>query len=464
MTLKEALFIIKRLTEENAAKDLIIAKLEERIVTLERQLKLDSHTSSKPPTSDGLNKKPRKPQSLRPKGAKKSGGQKGHLGKTLKQVTVPDKTIYHEPENCSNCQRDLRDTSIASICKRQVFDIPPLEIQVTEHQRVTKCCPVCKRVNRGKVPTDVLSPVQYGQNLQSLAIYLQHQQLLPENRLHDFFVQVFNLPINTATISKIGARFAHKITPQLREIEENLRGSPVKHVDETGFRIKGKTCWLHVLCNEFATYYRPTEKRGDIIENLEGFVVHDHFKPYGSRMPNAKHVFCNAHHLRELKALIEYDKERWAKKMYKLLQLASHIKNKYRGIVSQGTRQIIFRLFDTYIEEGLAYHQNLPALAKDTKRKRTGHNLLLRLQKHKKSVLAFLTAKKIPFTNNQAERDIRMMKVKQKISGCFRTMCGANIFCKIRSFISTIYKQNLNVLAEIAAVIGGKRSLNFLTL
>ncbi len=255
------------------------------------------------------------------------------------------------------------------------------------------------------------------------------------------------------------------ITPQLREVEKELRASFVKHVDETGFRINGKTHWLHVLCNAAATLYRPVEKRGNIIEDLEGVIVHDHFKSYESRMRNGQHVFCNAHHLRELKALITYDKEEWAKKMYNLLQKAVHIKNENGGKITHNTQELVSTFFDKYIQKGLLYHNSLPPPPRKSERgrpkKRTGHNLLLRLKKHKKAVLAFLEDKKIPFTNNQAERDLRMMKVKQKISGGFRTMCGAEIFCKIRSFISTIKKQGLNVLEEIAAVIHGERRTLF---
>lgn len=495
MDLRAALQIIKKLKQENSVlrsievarnqreeqlrkalasqqqinKDLktLIFALQDEIEQLKRQQQLDSHTSSKPPTSDGLKRKPRKPQSLRPKGNKKSGGQKGHEGSTLKQVAVPDKVILHEPTTCSHCNGDLQQTPVQTITKRQVFDIPQPKIEVTEHQAVTKCCATCRGKTHGKFPSYVTAPVQYGVNLSAWIIYLQHQQLLPEKRLQDLFIDMFGLPISTSTLSNTGKKFADGITPQIKEIEKSLKASPVKHVDETGFTINGKTCWLHVLSNESATCYRATEKRGNIIENLEGFVVHDHFKPYESRMPDAKHVFCNAHHLRELKALIKYDKELWAQKMFKLLQVACHIKNKSNGAVNEKTQQQISFFFGKYVQEGLLYHQNLPPPPqkgkRGKKRKRPGHNLLIRLQKYKKSILAFLEHQEVPFTNNQAERDLRMMKVKQKISGCFRNMQGAEVFCKIRSFISTVKKLSLNVLEEIATFMSSKRSL-YLTL
>lgn len=451
--------VIKELKQENLS-------LRSKVEELERRLKLDSHTSSKPPASDGLRKKPRLPKSLREKSERGPGGQKGHTGNTLKQVAAPDDVVMHPPEKCERCKANLDAAPVTSIHKRQVFDLPPLAIKVTEHQVVTKCCLNCKGVSSGKFPPNVSAPTQYGQHLQALIIYLKNHQLLPEERLSEFLSLIPGVTISQGTIHSIGQKFADQVTPHVQKIAHALTGSKVKHVDETGFRVAGSTCWLHVLSNRFATYYRTSKKRGDVPGDLKGAVVHDHFRSYERHMPDAKHIFCNAHHLRELKALIEYDNEHWAKKMFKLLQTACHIKNLNEKEVSQKTQTTLSLFFDKIIQEGLFFHKNLPPPAQKSfrgkKRKRPGHNLLLLLQKYKEGVLAFLEDKNIPFTNNLAERDLRMMKVKQKISGGFRTNYGAEAFCKIRSFISTVKKQGLNVLKEIAAIIGGKRNLGFI--
>lgn len=414
--------------------------LKERVAELERRLGLNSSNSSKPPSSDGLGKKPK---SLRIKGSNPSGGQKGHKGHTLTQIPDPDQVIQHRIENCAVCQASLQETPATNIIKRQVFDIPEPRIEVTEHQAEVKRC-LCGHMNRAVFPDNVEAPVQYGPRVKALSVYLSAQQFIPEDRLQTVFADLFGLPISTATLASINREIGEKIAPLQEKVLEALKNTAVKHLDETGFRIGKKTQWLHVISNSLGTHYRAREKRGDLLENLKGILVHDHWKPY-FRLEDGEHALCNAHHLRELKALEEFEKEPWAFKMSRLLTISSRLKD-------PPTSRIL-KLYDQIVAEGLAFHEQLPSLGKLHKKKRKGHNLALRLRNFKDCVLRFLEKPDVPFTNNQAEQDIRMMKVKQKISGGFRTPQGAETFCTIRGFLSTCRKQGLNLLQSLNSTI-----------
>jgi transposase len=424
---------LERIVEIQAA---LIQKLEARIAELERRLGLDSSNSSKPPSSDGLGKKSR---SLRVKGKNPSGGQKGHKGHTLIQVLNPDQIIGHKIDHCEVCQVSLEDIQASRVIKRQVFDVPEPRIEITEHQAEVKLC-ACGHMNRATFPEDIQSPVQYGPRVKALAVYFSAQQFIPEDRLQSVFLDLFSLSISTATLASINQEIAEKIAPLQEHVLEALKNTSVKNLDETGFRIGKKPQWLHVISNSFATHYRAREKRGDLLENLKGILVHDHWKPY-FRLENVRHALCNAHHLRELKALEDFEKERWAFKMSQLLRLASRLKD---PPISR-----VLKLYDQIVTEGLAFHEQLPPLGKFHKKKRKGHNLSLRLRNFKDCVLRFLEIQGVPFTNNQAEQDIRMMKVKQKISGGFRTFQGAETFCIIRGFLSTCRKQGLNLFQSL---------------
>lgn len=420
--------------------------LKERVAELERRLGLNSSNSSKPPSSDGLSKKPK---SLRIKGKNPSGGQKGHKGHTLTQIPDPNQIIHHRIENCTVCQASLKEIPTTNIIKRQVFDIPEPRIEITEHQAEIKRC-LCGHMNRAVFPRDVLAPVQYGPRVKALCVYLSHQQLIPEDRLQAVFMDLFSLPISTATLASINQEIGKKIAPIQEKVLEALKNAHVKHLDETGFRIGKKTQWLHVISNSLGTHYRAREKRGDLLEDLKGILVHDHWKPY-FRLEDVEHALCNAHHLRELKALEEFEKEPWALKMSRLLTISSRLKD-------PPTSRIL-KLYDQIVAEGLAFHEQQPLLGKLHKKRRKGHNLALRLRNFKGCVLRFLERQDVPFTNNQAEQDIRMMKVKQKISGGFRTPQGADTFCVIRGFLSTCRKQGLNLLQSLSSTITNSHPL-----
>ena len=414
--------------------------LKERVDELERRLGLNSSNSSKPPSSDGLRKPP---SSLRPKGNKPSGGQKGHKGHTLTQVPDPDQVIYHTIENCVVCHASLKETQSTGIIKRQVFDIPEPRIEITEHQVEMKLC-ACGHMNRASFPETIKAPVQYGPRVKALTVYLSVQQLIPEDRLQAVFADLFCLPISTATLASINQEMGEKIAPLQDNVLKALKVADVKHLDETGFRIGKKTQWLHVISNSFATHYRAREKRGDLLEDLKGILVHDHWKPY-FQLKEVSHALCNAHHLRELKALEEFEKEPWAFKMSRLLTVSNDLKD-------PPTSRIL-KLYDQIVAEGIAFHEQQPSLGKLHNKKRKGHNLALRLRGFKDCVLRFLEREEVPFTNNQAEQDIRMMKVKQKISGGFRTPQGAETFCLIRGFLSTCRKQGLNLFQSLNLTI-----------
>jgi len=442
-----------------AEKDRRIAELErllsqalealkialERISELERRLGLNSGNSSKPPSSDGFRKKP-SPKSLRCAGQNPSGGQKGHPGHTLKQTENPDKLVVHEVEICTSCQKSLADIPVSKRIRRQVLDIPEPKIEVTEHQIEVKTCS-CGCENAGVFPKGVTAPVQYGDRVSALTVYLSVQQLIPEDRLQEVFADVFGLKISTATIVTIQETFATRVLPQVEATLQELKLCDVKHLDETGLRIAGKTQWAHVISSEDATHYRVSQKRGDLLNGLQGTIVHDHWKPYFT-LTELKHALCNAHHLRELKSLEEQE-EAWAFKMSDLLRTISHHLSADSGL---RPLPIFSPQYDEIVAEGLAFHASkypFPKSKRGRQKRHPGHNLLLRFKNFKDAVLRCITDPNVPFTNNQAERDIRMMKVKQKISGSFRTLNGAQIFCTIRSFISTQKKLNLNLFNSI---------------
>ena len=414
----------------------LVNKLLARIEELERMLGLNSSNSSKPPSSDGFRKQP-KPTSLRLKGQKPSGGQKGHKGHTLTQVETPTAIVTHYVKQCGACDKSLKAQKPMHVVKRQVFDIPEPKIEVTEHQAEVKVCK-CGHTTVASFPAGVTGPVQYGIRVKTLATYLSNQQLIPEDRLQETFLDIFGLPISTATLAKINNDMGTILEKHQEQVFEQLKHEPSKHFDESGFRIAAKTNWLHVISTPTLTHYRVSAKRKDLPEGFKGIGVHDHWKPY-FQMEGMEHALCNAHHLRELKSLEEIEKEPWAFQMSRFLRLLSRL--------TDPPLERVFKLYDQIVARGLAFHEHQTSMG--GRKKRIGHNLLLRLKNFKDAVLRFLTNPGVPFTNNQAEQDIRMMKVKQKISGGFRGMDGAKTFCTIRGFISTKRKQSHNIFQAL---------------
>ena len=437
------------------------AELRELVAELQRQLKKNSSNSSKPPSSDGLKKPPRIAGSLRSKSGKTNGGQVGHTGGTLKQVAAPDLVEPHGAEICSHCRAGLTPAMITGVAKRQVFDLPEPRLVVREHQVSTYCCAQCGGRTNADFPEGVNSAAQYGARVKAVAIYLNAQQLVPEDRVAQAMQDLFGAGLLCpASVVAWGEKKADELAGVTEHIATLVAVAPVRHLDETGFRIGGKGQWLHTASTPALTSYRVTEKRGDVTAELVGgVVVHDHFKSYYS-LPGVEHALCNTHHLRELKALIEIEKEPWAWQMRDLLLDALRA---VREAVAQGAtaltdavRQSLLRRYNNIVRRGLAFHRSQPPLtraagARGRSPLRTGHNLLRRLHQFRSDVLRFIHDFTVPFTNNLAEQDLRMMKVKMKISGGFRTMAGAQTFARLRSLISTARKQGWNILDTLLA-------------
>jgi len=449
-SLEDLVALVAALQAENAS-------LKVRLAELERRLGLDSSNSGKPPSSDGL-KKPVRVTSLRDRSGKKPGGQKGHKGETLRQVADPDVVIDHYPSACSGCGAGLDQDTSVDHSARQVFDLPePRPLVVTEHRAHDCRCAACGTQTRALFPDGVNAPVQYGPRIGAFVLYLLHYQLLPEKRLVELMADLLGVTLVTATVARISRDCARRLQGFADVVRDHVAAAPVKHMDETGFRIGGKTQWLHVACTALLTFYRVCTKRGSLLADVAGIVVHDHWKPYYT-MPGVLHALCNAHHLRELKALVEIEKEDWARQMQRLLRRACHAVNLARqrgGPLGPALIALIERRYDAVLAEGLAFHETQAPLARPVtggeKRRgraprRTGHNLLLRLAARKEDTLRFLHDPAVPFTNNQAERDGRMMKLRQKISGGFRSVEGAMDFALIRSFFATAKKQGWDIL------------------
>lgn len=450
--------VIARLQAENAALRETVAALMARVAELERRLGLNSANSGKPPSSDGL-KKPLRTASLREPSGKKPGGQKGHKGDTLRQVADPNSTADHYPAACPNCGSALTAAMSTGYSARQVFNLPePQPLVVTEHRAHVCQCGQCGAQTRADFPEGVTAPVQYGPRIAAVVLYLLHYQFLPEDRLVELMADLFNVNLAAATIARMSAGCAERFQGFVAAVLQFIKAAAVKHLDETGFRIGGKTQWLHIAATVWLTFYRISPKRGSLLEGVIGIVVHDHWKPYYT-MAGVLHALCNAHHSRELQALIEIEKEPWAHKMRRLLRRACHATNLARerdAPLKPALVGLIRRRYDAIAAEGLAFHEAQPPLASPAapgsrKRRgrpprRTGHNLLLRLTTRKDDVLRFLIDPAVPFTNNIAEQAGRMMKLRQKISGGFRSEQGARDFAAIRSLLATAKKQGWNVI------------------
>jgi len=451
--------IIAELRAQNAA-------LVARVAQLERQLGLNSGNSGKPPSSDGLKKKPARVSSLRERSGKKPGGQNGHRGKTLSRTKTPDVTVDHFPKTCDGCGAALNAGTATDHTARQVFDLPePQPLIVTEHRAFACRCVACGERTRAPFPEDVAAPVQYGARIAAFVVYLLHAQFLPEKRLAQLMADLFGVNLTTATIARMSQSCAARLQDFAAAVRGHVAAAPVKHLDETGFRIGGKTRWLHIASTILLTFYRMPPKRGSLPEGVTGIVVHDHWKPYYT-LKGVLHALCNAHHLRELKALVEIEREDWARKMQTLLRRACHATNLAREQskpLSPCLIALIEQSYDAIIAQGLAFHDAQTALLRATDKakqrgrmpRRVGHNLLLRLSTRKPDVLRFLSDPTVPFTNNLAERDARMMKLRQKISGGFRSEQGAEDFGIIRSVLSTARKQGWNLLQTLNAAPNG---------
>lgn len=441
----------------------VVAEQAAELQSLRDQVSKNSRNSGKPPSSDGL----RKPRNLRQKSGRQQGGQKGHPGHTLKMVEQPDHVKVHPVSTCDNCSTDLTSIESDEYERRQVYDIPPVRLEVTEHRVEIKVCPACKRQVKGHFPALVSHPVQYGARFKAQASYLNSYQLIPLARtcelLEDFYghrpTEAFVLAANSAVV--------HQVEPSLAVIKQQLINSDVVHFDESGLRVEGKLHWLHVASSQTLTYYGVHQKRGQvgmqalgILPLFKGRAVHDHWQSYFA-FEQCQHALCNAHHLRELQFILEQYQQPWAHNMAQLLlDIKAEVDAAPPEHLSLPPKRLTHfeQRYDKLIAQGLKANPppDTPTTKKRGRKKQSPpKNLLDRLQNHKSQVLAFMADFRVPFDNNLAERDVRMVKIKQKVSGSFRTSTGAETFCAIRSYISTARKHGLNVInATYNALIG----------
>jgi transposase len=442
----------------------MIKMLEARIEILENNQKKNSSNSSKPPSSD-IGKVPRT-QSLRTKSGKKPGGQHGHPGQTLTLSTTPDEVVIHTVKLCQCCGKSLQGKPVINYERRQVFDIPPIEMFVTEHKSEIKSCPNCHTFTRGEFPETVNQPVQYGTNVQQLAVYFTQYQLLPYDRTSQIFKDLFGHALSNSFLVNNNRRCAANLQPFIEDLKATLLKEPVLHADETGFHFEGQRHWLHTISTENHSFYAPHIKRGaeamndmKILPYYRGVLVHDCWKSYADF--DCIHSLCNVHHLRDLTFCHEVEKSSWAalaKKM--LLDLHAKVmvaKDARASALSKGQLHYWSRKYDDLVSEGIRLH---PVAAKQegkrgVVKKTKTQNMIARFGEHKDQILAFANNFLIPFGNNIAEQAIRMMKVKQKISGCFRSGQGAQDFANIRSYISTMKKQGISIMQALAAAIQG---------
>jgi transposase len=444
-----------------------IQQLQTRIQDLEDQLSKNSSNSSKPPSSDGLK---RPPKSLRKPSGKKPGGQQGHPGKGLAKVSNPDVIVTHTPSSCTGCGSDLNNVNGTTAEQRQVFDIPQPKINVTEHRVEEKKCPCCGERTRASFPENVRGPTQYGDRVRALISYFSHQHFIPVDRVCEIFEDIFGVAISPGTCANVDEQLFSNLEVFEAGLKVHLLAAKVLHFDETGMRCEKKLHWVHVASSQVATFYMMHAKRGqeamdaaDILPHFQGTAVHDHWFPYFA-YSQVKHGLCNAHHLRELIFIYEQKKEDWAQKMHDLLIQANKEVEKHVEF-GELPPNILLQIEQNYSEiltEGFTYHESLPPLPtgkRGKQKQRDGKNLLDRLKEKRDCVLRFIYDFSVSFTNNQGEQDIRMVKLKQKISGSFRAFHGGEIFCRVRSYISTARKQGWNIWDSLADAIRGSPRL-----
>jgi transposase len=442
-----------------------VAALEAENAELRARLGTNSRNSSKPPSSDGPGVKPH-PKSQRKSSGRKPGGQRGHPGHTLRLVDRPDEVKVHTPVDCPTCGESLRAVEAIRSERRQVVDIPVVRVRVVEHQAETKRCPRCGSETSGAFPEGVAGPVQYGPGVTTVAVYLNQEQLLPQERTCQVLADLFGCPISEGTLEHAVEQCHERLAEVEGAIKEGIERAKVAHFDETGVNVDGKSHWLHVASTAGLTFYARHKRRGraaldeiGVLPKFVGRAMHDGLVSYW-QYTHCKHALCNAHHLRELTFVEEQLGQGWAKELKELLLeikgAVDESRDQGEGALSADVKRDFGSRYDAILAMGLKAN---PPPERTGKRGRPklgkAGSFLERLREHKAETLAFMEDFAIPFDNNQAERDIRMMKVRQKISGCFRTSIGADRFCRIRGYISTLRKQGMPILPALAKAITG---------
>lgn len=444
------------------AQQAMILELMSRVEDLENQANKNSKNSNKPPSSDGLQKKPAFPR----KQNKSRGGQVGHKGKTLELVETPDIKISLYPENC-RCGCSTDKTKAAVVERRQEFDLPKPKLVVTEYQRLGGTCEDCGLALMGSFPDAVKSRVQYGGGVRSLTVLLNVGFAVPVKKIQQLFIDLYGYAINESTISNNNIRCHDQLASSEEVIKEKLGDSTLAHADETGLRTAGKLHWLHVFSTAFFTYFFVHAKRGkaaledkvSILKSYTGWVVHDCWSSYFS-CKGIRHAICGAHILRELVALSEQD-VLWANWFHRYLLTILNLAKQNDEILDEQQQQKALKLYEKICNKADAIEPHpKKEKGKRGKPKATkGRNLLNRLIKHQEAVLAFAFHREVPFTNNLAERDLRPFKTKQKVAGSFRTLDGAKRHARIFGFISTARKQQFNIFNELKKAFLGNTFL-----
>jgi transposase len=444
-----------------------IAELERELAELRQQVGKNSRNSSKPPSSDGYSKAPaEKDRSLRRRSGRKPGGVEGHEGAYLKRSPVPDRRIVHEPEGCcEGCGRDLADAEEVGEEVRQVFDIPEeVALEVIEHAAKLYRCKGCGRTSAGVFPAQVSAPCQYGSSLRALGVYLHVFQHIPYDRARQAIFDLTRAEVSTATLKAWVDAAANGLTDFDEALRALLKRSPVVNFDETGARIAGRLQWVHSASTTTLTRYVAHQKRGvqameaaGVLPGFGGVAVHDGWKPYRA-FTDTTHALCGAHHLRELQAAAE-DGQGWASAMScLLLDVHAAVEQAKTDGAKKLAKSALCDLRDCYRAViALGYEEN-PGLAESAEqriKRSDAENLLLRLDCQQADALRFAHDFRVPFTNNLAEADIRMVKLQQKISGCWRTPQGAERYLRIRSYISTARKQGQRPLAVLSQLAAG---------
>lgn len=443
----------------------VILDLQAKVEELESRLNKDSSNSNKPPSSDGLAKPKIEPAFPRKKG-KKAGGQPGHKGKTLELSTTPDHINPILPSHC-DCGTALDKSKAAVLQVRQVFDMPIPKLAVTEHQQLGCNCANCGTYNKGEFPAGVTARVQYGVGVRALVVLLNIAFNLPLKKIQSLFSDLYGYAINTSTILKATQNCYEQLQASEQVIKENLLNRIVAHFDETGLRVAGQLHWLHTCCDSLFTYLFVHLKRGkkalldtpSVLPDFKNWAIHDCWSSYFS-FTHCKHGICGAHLLRELTALIQKDTQ-WAVWFKRYLLTIYYQSDQGKGQLSPIQQQKALLLFDkiwNYADQAEPPPVKTPG-KKGRPKATKGRNLLNRLKQHQSEVLAFAFNKEVPFTNNQAERDLRPAKTKQKVAGSFRKLEGAKKYARIYGFISTTRKHQFNIFNELKKAFIGETFL-----
>lgn len=461
------------LPNDIAGLQALILELLKRVETLESEnkelkakLNANSSNSSRPPSSDGLKKKPAFPKEK----SKKRGGQKGHKGNTLKMVKTADYVVELCPPKCI-CGTSLLLEKKKNKSVRQVFDLPTPQLEVTEYQQQSCVCPSCGKTNTGKFPKGISPNAQYGNGVRALVTLLNINYKIPFKKIKRLFKDLYGYSINESTQINTLNNCYNLLEGTEVQIKDKLLRSQVNHFDETGLRVAGKLHWLHTSSSNLYTYLFVHANRGkkaladpvSLLPDYKGWAVHDCWYSY-FKFDQCNHSLCGAHLLRELQGLIDR-KSIWAREMHELFLDIYNQTNQGKSKLNKSLKFI--RKYNNICRKA-DKEEPPPIINPRGKPKQTkGRNLMNRLVKYKDAVLAFAKYTFIPFTNNLAERDVRHAKVKQKVAGSFRTKHGADIYARIYSFVSTLRKHqlhkegsNLNIFKELVAVFD-RKSFNF---